>query len=275
MAQQATAPFSDDGQWWWDGVAWRSVQNDPPPAGTGPAGVQTALQPQPSGAISPPVIAVARSQHFITPAPSARHKYQPVAPLDEPMQEVVERDDLAVLVLCLPLVALWDQGVIELTHTRTKKLMMTFNSVKATVKEDVQRPGITGQLLNELKGHTDVDSAVKSWLGPHHINAWTHVIGTAIMEGVDLGIYHMVDADGNFVTAAFKGNFTMQIEGELVRSAQPEVDRLAAAWKRHRETNTELHEQMCGKVKAAIRANDSPPPSTDDHEGLFLGSDDD
>ena len=244
MTSQSPIQFSDDGQWWWDGAAWRAVQSDPPPAAV------ATPSPQPWNAVDPAVIAVARPQRFVALNPGARHKYN--APADG---GVLERDDVAVITIMVPLLSLWDEGVVDYTHTVTKKLMMTFNAVKAVVKQDVERPGITGQLLSHLKVNQDVDGAVRKWLGKQHPNPWNHVIGTAVEGGVGTGLYTRVDANRNPIAAAFKGSYTLQVDGDRLRAADPEADRLAAAFKRHREANPEVHDQLWKKIHGTISGN--------------------
>ena len=157
--------------------------------------------------------------------------------------------------MMLPLVSLWDEGIVDYSHSVSKKLMMTFNSVKAIVKQDVDRPGMTGQLLGCLKRNQDVDAAVRRWLGREHVNPWNFVIGTAVNEGEVVGFYSRLDAQRNFVAAAFKGAFTLEVNGALVHAAEPEVDRLAAVFARHRATDPVLHEQMWKKIHGTIQGN--------------------
>jgi len=162
---------------------------------------------------------------------------------------------VAVLALVLPLLTLWDEGLVEYTHTVGKKMMITFNSVKGKVIGGGDRPGFSGQLLNHLRRNEDVDGAVRKWLGRDHPNPWNHVIGTAINEGVELGVYRKIDAHRNPLAAAFKGSYNLELDQQRAAAAGPEVNRLAAVLGRHRQEHAELHDQMWKKIHSTINGN--------------------
>jgi len=240
MSAQNPIQYSDDGQWWWDGSAWRAVSTDPPPV-QHPAAVAT---------VPSELVAVVHPHAFVAANPGAKHKY--VSPANG---AVVERNEVAVLALMLPLLTLWDEGLVEYTHTVSKKMMITFNSVKAKVIGGGDRPAFSGQLLTQLRSHEDVDSAVRKWLGREHPNPWNYVIASAVNEGVERGVYRKIDAHRNALAAAFKGSHTLEIDQQRAAAMGPEVNRLAAVLGRHRQEHAELHDQMWKKINSTINGN--------------------
>jgi hypothetical protein len=213
MSVQPGIQYSDDGAWWWDGSQWRAVATDPPPAPSAMAA------PAPTSAVgaaedSPSVIALTWPHRFVQPG--TRHRYQ--VPCGGP---VMDGHDVAKLVVALPLVRLWREGVIGMEVATSKKLMLTFTTVKVWQIQQAEVFLVEAELMNAMGREQSVEGVVRRWIAADRSDPWGYVQGVAMAHAAQTGVYLEVDAQRSGLSALFQGkhaNSLAQVWGEFAAS---------------------------------------------------------
>lgn len=180
-----------------------------------------------TGTATPSVLAVTWPHKFLPAVPAGGKKSFPPPCGGNP----VDRAELAGLVVMLNLAAMEAAGELTLEASTSKKFFMTFNDVKLKLNGSPQAGGIKGALVKQISRSSNLRSVVRQWLDKEFRNPFNEVIGRGVLEAIDLGIYAWVDANRNFVTAAFKGSKTIHFDCDKVAGLEPEADRLAAVWR--------------------------------------------
>jgi len=172
----------------------------------------------------------------------------------------VKREDLAVLTVLLPLADLRQQGKLDINVSKSKKLFVTFTSVKVSVKDATGATGRTAALLEAIKQREDLDSGVGKWLGGDYQDPWAETFGRAVLDGVDAGCWQWVDAHRNVVAALFKGDKTLQPQCDKIATIEPEADRLVAVWRQFSAGADfkDIHSKVEHAIRSHTETDDGP-----------------
>ena len=161
------------------------------------------------------------------------------------------------MILAGTFLSLQDQGVIDLTVERSKKLFVTSSKVKVTVNGGAAPSAMAGSLLTIAQQRNDMTGIVDKWVVGRYAEPRSEVLTKALGGAAEVGRVEREDAHRNMLSRPIGGKFKPVLPEDRSALINPPAEVVAERCKRFTSDEAELSAELLKKIQNQVAVHES------------------